>query len=278
MSWTELAEGYAGAWFDSTYGDVKQRWLLVKSAQATAREGHLLDAKIKRETTRSVKSFKKLCRQAFACEQDAKTAYEDWLAAQRFIRVDDKQIIPIVTRAKRGRPRADGERQIHFQLQGTLVTDLKQRAEAQQQTGLFILSTNDLSDSFSMQFVLDEYKSQQAVECGFRFLKSPDFLTSSLFLKKPERIEALLMIMTCSLMVYAAIERLIRQKLTQTNTFFPDMKNKPTQRPTARWVFFCFQGIHVVIIDNQTQWVTNLADRHRIILDCLGKLYWEFYS
>ena len=98
--------------------------------------------------------------------------------------------------------------------------DLKRREEAQQTKGLFILSTNDLSDSLSMQFLLDEYKSQQAVERGFRFLKSPDFLTSSLFLKKPERIEALLMIMTCSFLVYAAIEHLIRQKLKETNTCF----------------------------------------------------------
>jgi len=75
-----------------------------------------------------------------------------------------------------------------------------------------------------MQFLLDEYKSQQAVERGFRFLKSPDFLTSSLFLKKPERIEALLMIMTCSLMVYAGIEYLIRQRLVEQNSSFPDMK------------------------------------------------------
>ncbi len=86
------------------------------------------------------------------------------------------------------------------------------------------------------------------------------------------------MIMTCSLLVYAAIEHLIRQKLKETNTFFPDMKKKPTQKPTARWVFFCFQGIHSVNIDNQTELITNLAERHRVILNCLGKLYWEFYS
>jgi len=86
------------------------------------------------------------------------------------------------------------------------------------------------------------------------------------------------MIMTCSLLAYAAIEHLIRQKLAQTNTFFPDMKKKFTQQPTARWVFFCFQGIHRVSIDNQTELVTNLADRHRVILDCLGKPYWQFYS
>ncbi len=55
----------------------------------------------------------------------------------------------------------------------------------------------------------------------FRFLKSPDFLTSSLFLKKPERIEALLMIMTCSLMIYAALEHLIRRNLAQQQRIFP---------------------------------------------------------
>ncbi len=80
------------------------------------------------------------------------------------------------------------------------------------------------------------------------------------------------------MLVYAAIEHLIRQKLKETNTFFPDMKKKPTQRPAARRVFFCFQGIHIVSIDNQTEVVTNLADRHRVILDYLGKPYWEFYS
>lgn len=143
------------------------------------------------------------------------------------------------------------------------------RDEALEIGGLFILATNDLSETLSMQFILDEYKSQQAVERGFRFLKSPDFLTSSLFLKKPERIEALLMLMTCSLMVYAGMEHLVCQKLVEKNASFPDMKYKPTQRPTARWVFFCFQGISVLIINNATKVVTNMLDRQKILLDCL---------
>lgn len=50
LTWTELQAGYAGAWFDSNYGGVKQRWLLVKSAQAHQREKHLLNARLKKET------------------------------------------------------------------------------------------------------------------------------------------------------------------------------------------------------------------------------------
>ena len=99
---------------------------------------------------------------------------------------------------------------MEYKLTGNLSSSLALRAEQLQQKGFFMLATNDLSESLTMEKMLDLYKSQQSVERGFRFLKSPDFLTSSLYLKKPERIEALLMVMTCCLMIYAALEYKIR--------------------------------------------------------------------
>lgn len=65
---------------------------------------------------------------------------------------------------------------------------------------------NRVFPHLTMEALLATYKAQQNVERGFRFLKSPEFLTSSLSLKKPERIEALLMVTTCCLMIYAALE------------------------------------------------------------------------
>ena len=277
VSWTELKDGYDGAWFESNYGRVQQRFLLIKSTQAKKREKHILQSLISKKTSRSVIDFKKLTRQQFSCDADARQALQQWLRKQEFIRIDDAQVIRHDKRTRRGRPGVSDEVMTTFQISGVIMTDLDLCKEAEQHSGLFILGTNDLSENLSMQFLLDEYKSQQAVERGFRFLKSPDFLTSSLFLKKSERIEALLMVMTCSLMVYAGIEHLIRQRLVETNSSFPDMKKKPTQRPTARWVFFCFQGISVLLIDKREVVVTNIIDRHKIILNCLGKPYWEFY-
>ena len=63
------------------------------------------------------------------------------------------------------------------------MTSLEKVTLAKQKTGVFILATNDCSGELEMSEMLAIYKSQQAVERGFRFLKSPDFLTSSLFLK-----------------------------------------------------------------------------------------------
>jgi transposase len=132
--------------------------------------------------------------------------------------------------------------------------------------------------------MLSTYKEQQSVEKGFRFLKSPDFLTNSIFLKKPERIEALFMVMTTCLMVYASLEHLIRKKLKlklklkEKALYFPDQKKKRYQNPTARWVFQCFQSVTIIYLEDQAPMVVNWKERHQVIIDCLGDVYREIYS
>ncbi len=278
IEWTSLDNGNSGYWTTSQYGGVSQRWLLIKSSQAKVREEHILNKVISKSTDSSLKSFNRLCRKAFSCSADAKKALQEWIDAQEFVTLHSEAIVEEQKHAKRGRPGLDAKYTSQFYITGFLATSLNLKAQAQDTKGLFIIATNDCSDALSMQFILDEYKSQQAVERGFRFLKSPDFLTSSFFLKKPERIEALLMIMTSCLMIYASVEHQIRKVLQENNASFPDMKKKPTQKPTAKWVFFCFQGISVLTIEGTHQVVTNMMDRQRALLDCFGKLYWQFYS
>jgi transposase len=144
--------------------------------------------------------------------------------------------------------------------------------------GLFIIATNQAEGKLTMDKMLSTYKSQQAVEKGFRFLKSPDFLTSSFYLKKPERIEALLMVMTTCLMVYSALEHKIRAELVAQDKTFPNMKYKPYQKPTARWVFQCFEGIILIYQTDSTQIVVNMQERNHTIVNCLGHHYQQIYS
>jgi transposase len=130
----------------------------------------------------------------------------------------------------------------------------------------------------SPEVLLREYKSQQRVERGFRFLKSPEFLASAIFLKKPERIEALLMIMTLCLMVYASLEYIIRKELKEQEQTFPNQLGKLVQNPTARWIFECFMEIQMVIITQLDQTIiANIKDRNIRLLNLLGERYWHFY-
>ena len=84
--------------------------------------------------------------------------------------------------------------------------------------------TNWTRASYLPRAVLAGDKGQAQVERGFRFLKDPQFLASSLYLKKPERIMALLMVMTVCLLVYAALEYRIRMVLKEQEATFRTKK------------------------------------------------------
>jgi transposase len=192
------------------------------------------------------KSFKKLTQQTFACETDARHGVSQWRKNQR-----KHDVVPEVTgiavyRTK-GRPVKNQTPILYdHQISASLFTPLSHREAALKQLGLFIIATNNISNELTMEQLLSHYKSQQFVEKGFLFLKSPDFLTRSIYLNKPMRIEALLMVMTSCLMVYVALEHQIRKTLKKKACYFPDRKKKSGQNPAARWVFQCFENIAIL--------------------------------
>ena len=82
--------------------------------------------------------------------------------------------------------------------------------------GRFILATNDLDiENYPDEMILHEYKEQQSVERGFRFIKDPWFMVDSIFLKSAKRIEALMMVMTLCLMVYNISQYKLRKTLEE---------------------------------------------------------------
>ena len=120
----------------------------------------------------SRKTFKKLCKQAFACRTDAHAVIEQWQEKQATLAVETT-LFEVPVYEGKGRPSTNQQPvRTYYQISGALYTPLEKREEATQQLGLFILATNDVNGSLSMVDMLSTYKSQQAVEKGFRFLKS----------------------------------------------------------------------------------------------------------
>ena len=143
----------------------------------------------------------------------------------------------------------------------------------------FILATNQLDDqALSDEALIAAYKDQHTIERGFRFLKDPLFMASTLFLKSPRRVMALMMIMTLCLLVYAALEYRIREALKTQQETFPNQKGQPISTPTARWVFQVFGGIHVLVIEQAHTLVLNLNPHHLLVLQVLGPRYQQLYA
>ena len=92
---------------------------------------------------------------------------------------------------------------------------------------------------------------------------------------------ALSFIMVLCLLVYRLAEVRLRTRLAETQQTIPDQVQKPTARPTMRWVFQCFEGIellHVQTAATSLILVLRLQPVHRLILQLLGPLYEKIYN
>ncbi|WP_293355164.1 IS1634 family transposase [Microcoleus sp. CAWBG27] len=132
------------------------------------------------------------------------------------------------------------------------------------------------TEAVSNSEVLSEYKAQQSNERGFRFIKDPLFFTSSVFVKKPERVEAIGMIMGLCLLVHNLAQRKLRKQLSATNEQVKNQVKKLTDKPTMRWIYQMFQAVHLVTINGAKQ-VSNLTQERQDILRHLGKYCCQYY-
>lgn len=261
----------------STYGDVVQQWVIVYSTEANKRTVTTLERRYSKQSDTECDAIAKLSKERFACEADAQKALNTLKKSLKLTHGETTiNAIPVYT--KRGRPTKDAqpdalEYAIVFT---TLTSSLDVYRQDLHKGSCFILASNDLSKT--PEEIIDAYKNQYVVERGFRFLKSPEFLADSVFLKKPERIEALLMVMTLSLLVYSALEYKIRSTLKAQPPFYPDQKGKPTQKPTTRWVFQTFIDVHVLSINTAHSMVTNIKAYNRQLIAYLGPLYLNLYT
>jgi transposase len=156
-------------------------------------------------------------------------------------------------------------------------------ARFQRPLGKYIIATNVLdTETLPADDLLTLYKDQNgSVERGFRFLKDPMFFAHSLFLKKPSRIMALLMVMGLSLLIYALAEHQLRQQLRAQERTIPDQKGYPTQNPTMRRIFQMFEGIPILLIQTENarrRMVTNVEEVHLQIAKLLGDPILKFYT
>ena len=260
-----------------------ERWVIVRTSASEQRA----QASLQRQVSRAQTSWERKCwhlsNQHFACEADARAALERELKGKpSWLQVDsDIQAHP--RHAGKGRPRKEASPATYqWQIVATVTVNQPRVDEEALRKACFIVGTNELeSEALSDQELVTTYKEQGGVERGFRFLKDPLFLASSVFVKKPERIIALSLIMVLCLLVYRLAEYRLRARLAATEQTIPDQVQKPTARPTMRWVFQCFEGIELLHVQTATTSLTivlRLESVHRLILALLGSLYEKIYN
>jgi transposase len=277
IQWKQLENGYKIAPFTSNYGDIEQRWLLVYSEQAYNREKRTLEKNLIKKDEAIKNTLWRLGNETFDCEKDAQSALQKTEKKNNLYDIESK-VVPIMKYAKKGKPKPGDEKIIFgYKIESSFERNQNEVNKLLTSKGRFILTTNDLNEKkFPNENILNEYKEQQNVEGGFRFLKDPWFMVDSIFLKSPKRIEALMMVMTLCLMVYNISQYKLRTALKEKDETLPNQINKEVQNPTMRWIFQIMEGINIIqFFENEIEkpikeLITNINDLRKRIICLFG--------
>jgi transposase len=209
----------------------------------------------------------------FFCRPDAEAAAAEVRASssayhQLQVRVEERpRYAP--GRPKKGVPRTPAA--IDYVLRTEIGEKRGEIDRRRQLAGCFVLLSNvpdQEQGGYSAERILRTYKEQNAIEKNFGFLKD-DQIVNALFLKRPERIEALGLILLISLLIWRLIELVMRTELQAREATVPGWDNKPTARPTAYMVTWKFKGVLVLCVDGQRLLAKPLTDTQHAFLQVL---------
>lgn len=259
-----------------------QRWLVVRSQEAAWRAESTLNKAQQKEHEAIEHQLFHLQAQRFATPQVAHEALAALGKQWKYHQVESSHLVEYKRYATQGRPTSTTPiKATEWQIQARVRVDVERLQQAKQYHACFVLGSNIEAEQLSDADVIAGYKGQAHAEGGFRFLKDPLFFVSSLFVKKPSRIQGLLMVMTLALLVYAVAQRRLRQELVRQNETIPNQINHPTNRPTLRWVFQMLEGIERVCIqvaEQVQELITGLTAGKIKILRLFGAQVCHMYQ
>jgi transposase len=273
VAWQSLPEGYSYSIVCSTHKDVKQRWALIFSEQAYARESKTLDKRILKTLEEQKKDWRTLSARKFYCKKDANKAIELQKKKLKY-HTATTEIVHIKKHTGKGRPSNITKPTESYKVSFQLEEDKTKIEKTRRTKGRFVLATNVFDEKrLPDSEILKEYKAQSGTEKSFKFIKNATFEIDSVFLKTPRRIEALMMVMTLCLMVYGVAEHNVREALVKRNETVPKPGGKPTSNPSLKRIYQLFFGIQelwVTINGKTTKHVTNVSALIRQILKYFG--------
>ena len=282
VDWIDLANGYKMFGTTSSYGNINQRWILIYSEQAYIREIATLDRNIQKELNETTNLLWHMGNRLFGCVKDIDNDIKKLGKKLKYHKIS-YTIKEVAKHTTKGRPKKGTEpSKFGYQVIANISGDESAIASIKSSKGKFILATNQLDTKALLdQDILPTYKAQSGTESGFKFIKDDAFEVSSIFLKKPGRISALLMIMTLCLMVYSYAQYFLRQQLLAHEATIPTQTNKQTNNPSMKWVYRLFHGVCVLKLNlytNMQNIVLNLNELLRRIIGYFGNIACNIYG
>ena len=253
------------------YGE-EYRAIVVETDQLDKRRKKRIERQKESRKKSVEKSKKAMEKKVFACKSDAQVELDQvtkkkssdlwWLEGS----------IEEVEKLAPGRAPKDGKRKVvstTYKLTLKIVANEERVAVIERRAGCFVLLTNTEKGAYNASDLLKSYKEQYGIEQNFSFIKDP-LIVNDVFLKKPERIEALGLVLILSLMVWRLIQRTLRRSDEVKMGKLKDFANRTTYSPTAYLLIERMSGIQIIKRGNERALPNEMNEDAKIYLYALG--------
>ncbi|MDY6845170.1 MAG: IS1634 family transposase [Thermodesulfobacteriota bacterium] len=233
----------------------KYRAVVIHSSAHDKRRQKRIDRELKSDRKALEQQCKVFNKKDFFCFADVQAAQAELSKTKCKYHVLNSKIEER-PKYKRGRPKGGIHeiKEMRYGLLATVIEDEQSVSKLRQEAGCFVMLTNvpkKGKDSYDAKDILKAYKDQYGIEQNFGFLKDP-VIVNSIFLKRPERVEVLGLVLLLSLLIWRLIEREMRQYVERGKRDLPGWKKRRTTRPTTFMLMTNFQRIMIIKIgDNR---------------------------
>ena len=245
---SKRAARYSSQGFVKIIDENEFRLIVVKGDDAERK----VRKNIEKEKQVIVEDIKKSFKEPFSCKPDAEKEIDAFLKKHNNSLFDIKLSVEkvVIEKRQRGRPSKDQKLPTiieKFIVKLDKLTENEERVKKyKQDKESFVLITNVPLDEQNNKQILQSYKKQRVVETNFEELKKPT-MVSTIFLEKPERIEALMMLLHISLLIRVLMRVITRMNLKkESKPPLIDFAGKPLVNPTADKLLRLF-SLHSVV-------------------------------
>ena len=270
------------------------RALVVHSSNHDKRRQKRIDRQMTKARENAQKAIKEARREVFSCEKDASAALEKLrgqFAGELWQVRGELEPKNIYSPGKVAEGKGRNVRRVDFRLRLQEEENAELAGRYRRRAGCFVLLSNAPAPAgtgagqgegqgegvpaeggrrtWSAVQCLVAYKEQHGVENNFSFLKEP-LIANDVFLKKPERIDALGLVLLLSLLVWSLMQRALRKSVGQEGIKLTDLDNRPTSRPTAFIMVHKFLSVLILKIGTHRRLVRPLSSDQLQYLRALG--------
>jgi transposase len=174
-----------------------QRWLVVHAQAALGRAETTGNQARQREDATIATPLVHLQATRVPTPEAAQGALGTWATGWQDPQVDSRRLTAHQRYTGKGRPTPKTPlKAIEWHIDAHVRPEDEALRSQRQGKACFGLGTNICASPWSDTEVMAAYQGQARVDGGFRFLKDPLFFVSALCVKKPSRLQGLLMVMT----------------------------------------------------------------------------------